>query len=195
MELLTKENPKTIKGRKHGYETVILHLAPHTSAGIQTEAGKLFNACPYAGNCIDPCLNYAGHGGMGDPETNQVQIARRKRTKLYVQNRDLFFELPGDEITRAIKRANRKGLKLAIRPNGTSDIPAIAKWVCDNFPDQQVYDYTKIPYPWKRVRETIISLSLGRATTGRHAKMPSPTGSMWHSPTWAKCRTNSGDTK
>ena len=153
MELLTKENPKTVKGRALGYETVILHLSPHTSAGIKTASGALFNACPNAGNCIEPCLNYSGHGGMGDPETNQVQIARRNRTKLYYHSPELFFELLHDEISKSIKRAARKGLKLAIRPNGTSDIPAIAKWVCDQFPDQQVYDYTKIPKPWKRVRD------------------------------------------
>jgi hypothetical protein len=152
MELLTKENPKTVKGRKQGYETVILHLAPHTSAGIITQGGELFNACPFAGNCIEPCLNYSGHGGMGDPDTNNVQIARRQRTKLFFHNPDLFYEMLRSEITRAIKRATKQGRKLAIRPNGTSDIPAIGRWVAEQFPNTQVYDYTKIPQPWKRVR-------------------------------------------
>lgn len=153
MDILTASNPKTLKGESLGYETSILHFAPHESAGIVTNSGKLFNACPNAGQCIEPCLNYSGHGGIGDPESNTAQAARRRRLKLWFHSRGLFFELLHAEITKAISRATKNGKKYAIRPNGTSDIPSVAKWICDNFPDQQVYDYTKIPKPWTRVRD------------------------------------------
>ena len=74
MDILTASNPKTLKGKALGYETSILHFAPHESAGIVTESGKLFNACPNAGQCIEPCLNYSGHGGIGDPETTRCRL-------------------------------------------------------------------------------------------------------------------------
>ena len=153
MELLTRSNPKTEKGLALGWETMILHLAPHTSAGIRSRSGELINVCPNAGNCVAPCLNYSGHGGIGNPETNTVQRARRARTRLYFEDRPAFLDQLASEISRAEKRASKAGKRLAIRPNGTSDLPALGAWVAEQFPHLQVYDYTKIPRAWKRVRE------------------------------------------
>jgi len=41
-------------------------------------------------------------------------------------------------------------MEFAIRPNALSDLPKLAKRIAREFPDAHVYDYTKLPKPWKR---------------------------------------------
>lgn len=147
MKLLTFANHKTIKGLKKGYSTAILHLSPHTSAGLKTEGNQLFNTCPKAGKCITACLNYAGYGRF---ET--VQTARRNRTAMYLRDPSAFYSQLERELVNAGRRAKRSGHHFTFRPNGTSDIPALGAWAAETFPELQVYDYTKIPQPWKRQR-------------------------------------------
>lgn len=153
MKLLTTGNPKTMKGTKENYHTAILHLAPHESAGIKTQGGQTLNVCPYAVNCQDICLNYSGRGGIGDPEVNKIQLARRARTELWFNDRIKFLDQLRGELEREIKKADKLGMKFAFRPNGTSDLPGIGTWAAETFPSIQVYDYTKIPHPWLRARE------------------------------------------
>ena len=43
------------------------------------------------------------------------------------------------------KHARKRGLELAVRINGTSDLPALARRVAELCPDVVFYDYTKIP--------------------------------------------------
>lgn len=55
--LLTRDNPKTVKGRKDNIMTAIMHLAPHTLSGA--------NVCAHAtAGCAAACLNTAGRGGI-----------------------------------------------------------------------------------------------------------------------------------
>lgn len=132
MKLLTVNNTKTLKGEKAGFFTGILHLAPFTLSGK--------NVCPKASRgCAEACLNTSGHGRF-----NNVQNARKNRTLRYFNEREAFLnDLRGD-ITRLIKRAEKRGLKPAIRINGTSDLPALAIKMAGEFPDVQFYDYSKI---------------------------------------------------
>ena len=78
MKLLTTGNAKTVKGRKKGYQTYILHLAPADLSGV-------INTCPKATNgCKAACLNLAGRGGMfKDGGTNTIQQARIRKTREY----------------------------------------------------------------------------------------------------------------
>jgi hypothetical protein len=48
------------------------------------------------------------------------------------------------------RRAKKRSLKPAVRINGTSDMPRVARFMAQLFPDVQFYDYTKIPRPWTR---------------------------------------------
>jgi hypothetical protein len=49
-----------------------------------------------------------------------------------------------NDITKAIKFAERKGLTPVFRLNGTSDL-SVEKWgIIDKFPTVQFYDYTKV---------------------------------------------------
>lgn len=139
MNLLTAENTKIKKSIKHGYLTFILHLAPAKLSG--------YEVCPKrTEGCTAGCLNTAGHGGMFKPghTTNHVQEARIRRTRMFFENRELFLQLLTQDIVRAKRTADRLKLTLAIRLNGTSDIPWEKYNIIQQFPDVQFYDYTKI---------------------------------------------------
>lgn len=120
------------------YLPFIMHLAPADLSG--------YNTCPMAGNCKVPCLNTAGRGVF-----NSVQIARIRRTKMFYEQRGMFFELLRAEINLARKRAKKLGKILTVRLNGTSDIrwevyhPYAGNTIFQEFPDVLFYDYTKLP--------------------------------------------------
>ena len=144
--LLTKGNPKTIKGQKKGYLTWILHLAPYTLSGK--------NVCPKATpGCIAACLNLAGRGGMfkeGAP-INSIQKARIRKTRAFWADRDAFMLELAADIQRAINYTEKKGMIPVFRLNGTSDL----SWekytvgetdanIFELFGDTQFYDYTAV---------------------------------------------------
>jgi len=149
MHLLSVGNPKTLKGMKEGYNTYILHLAPHTLSG--------HNTCPKAtAGCSAACLNTAGRGGMfkRGEFTNNIQKARIRKTELFYENRNQFMELLVKDITLAIKQSKRMNLIPVFRLNGTSDISwekypvQMGKVTYSNifnaFGFVQFYDYTKV---------------------------------------------------
>jgi hypothetical protein len=137
MKLLTTSNVKIMKGEKEGWMTVGIHLAPSNLSG--------YNVCPWASRgCSMACLNTSGHGAL-----STVQAARIAKTKLLKENFDLFSEQLIKEIQAAIKKANKNGMRLAIRLNLTSDIPwesldvQNGKNLFELFPEVTWYDYTK----------------------------------------------------
>ena len=133
-------NYKTIKNQKVGVLTGIIYMAPYNLSGK--------NVCPNASaGCAAACLNTAGRGAM-----NTVQRARLKKTNRFWNNREKFLMDLAAEIGKLRKRAAAKGLKAAVRLNGTSDlpyerytIPGTDKNIMELFPDVQFYDYTKYP--------------------------------------------------
>ena len=154
--LLTPGNPKTEKGRAQGYWTFILHFAPADLSG--------FNVCAMATDgCRKACLNTAGRGGIKAGTgilsynlvkrgiRNEIQCARRLRTRAFFQFRAEFMLVLAKEIAKAIKLARRQGYTPVFRLNGTSDIrwesvpvPGFAN-IMEMFSDVQFYDYTKLP--------------------------------------------------
>lgn len=145
MNLLTngESSAKLAKGQgQAGYMTSVLYLKPADSSGLG------INICPAASaGCRAACLNTAGRGAdwMVDKRTgtNLVQAARQRRTEFLIRDRVGFVSQLRSEINKLIKRANRKGMKLAIRLNGTSDLD----WseIYTAYPDIQFYEYTKRP--------------------------------------------------
>jgi hypothetical protein len=137
-KLLTTKNFKTEKGEGFGYFTGILHLAPFKLSGK--------NVCPKASQgCAKACLNTSGHGRYSN-----VQNARLNRTMMFFNERlqfEFFLKL---DIETLVRRAKKNGLIPAIRPNGTSDLPALAIKFASMFSDIQFYDYTKILKTLKR---------------------------------------------
>ena len=151
--LLTRDNPKLLKGQKIGVMSAVLHLAPHKLSGA--------NVCPHATpGCIAACLNTAGRGGIikTGESTNQIQTARIRRTRFFRNNRPAFDKMLACEITAFVKYARKNGFTPAVRLNGTSDIPWEKmpfnghKNVFAAYPDVQFYDYTKWPI---RLRGTL----------------------------------------
>jgi len=138
-KLLSTANPKIQKGTKLGYLSFILHLAPSTLSGK--------NTCPKATKgCTAACLNTAGRGGMfkRGENTNMIQKARIRKTKMYFEQRDLFLATLEADIQKAIKFAARQGLTPVFRLNGTSDL-SVEKWgIIEKFPTVQFYYYTKV---------------------------------------------------
>ena len=149
--LLGVTNSKTIKGEKDGYLTGILYLSPADSVTKET-------LCPYAeiAGCKEGCLYTAGRGIM-----KPVHMARVRKTIFYLFYRKAFMTILATDIKKLQRKAEREGLTLVIRLNGTSDI----QWEHDQyadlcgtvgtmtsyanifeaFPTIQFYDYTKIP--------------------------------------------------
>lgn len=161
-KLLTVGNPKIAKGTAYGYLTAVLHLAPGNLSGYQV--------CPKATEgCLAACLNTAGRGGLmagvsrlthadvAAGKVNAIQAARIRKTRWYFEDRAGFMAALVADIRKLYRLAASLGLKPAIRPNGTSDIPweRVALTLADNgqrfdnvmavFPGVQFYDYTKRP--------------------------------------------------
>lgn len=140
--LLTQENsnPKLAKGQL-GYMIVGLSLAPANESG--------YNMCPNASpGCMAGCLHFAGHGRY-----NRTREARIKKTHYFMKERELFLAQLKKEIGLAEKRANKKGVKLAVRLNVYSDFPWESTGIMEEFPNVQFYDYTKMPKRYNQYLE------------------------------------------
>jgi len=143
-QLLSFNNPKTKKGEVvSDYLTAIMHLSP-----INTKI------CPYQdiAGCKEACLNTAGRGGIikKGETTNVIQEARKRKTKLYLEDRETFMTYLITDVMKFVRYCEKKDKLPCIRLNGTSDI----QWetikidgqnIFDIFPTVQFYDYTKIP--------------------------------------------------
>lgn len=149
MKLLSTGNPKVLKGMKQGYNTYILHLAPANLSGYET--------CPKrTAGCSAACLNTAGRGGMfkKGATTNVIQEARKRKTRMFFEQRADFLNALVADIELAIKQSAKVNLVPVFRLNGTSDLSfekysvvrngVEYKNVFEAFPDVQFYDYTKV---------------------------------------------------
>lgn len=149
MKLLSTGNPKVLKGMSQGYNTYILHLAPADLSGYETCAKR-------TAGCTAACLNLAGRGGMfkRGENTNVIQQARIRKTKMFFENRVEFMTTLVKDIELGIKQSKKMELVPVFRLNGTSDLAWEKYEVVRNgklfrniftaFPEVQFYDYTKI---------------------------------------------------
>lgn len=139
MKYLTTDNAKTSKGESLGFLTAILYLAPYNLSGR--------NVCSHASaGCAAACLFSAGMGAF-----QNVKDARIAKTHAFFADPKQFVEDLAKDISSAQRKAEREGLTLCVRLNGTADLP----WenlgghtgVClmARFPSISFYDYTKNP--------------------------------------------------
>lgn len=138
MKLLTKGSASTKIAKSDnsdlGYLSAILYLLPHKLSGN--------NVCPSSSKgCRDHCLNYSGRGYM-----YPVIAGRKRKTRLFFDNRPQFLELLHSDIKTFGRKAEKHNLKPAIRLNGLSDLPweSLDKTLFSDHPEIQFYDYTKI---------------------------------------------------
>lgn len=133
-------NAKTAKGEKLGIRTGVLYLAPADVAAKKS-------VCPWATEgCKAACLYIAGRGRFND-----IQLARIRKTRHYWERREEFMRRLDADLERHVAYSVKRGLRPAIRLNGTSDI----RWenegylghrnLMELYPEVQFYDYTKAP--------------------------------------------------
>jgi len=85
---------------------------------------------------------------MGAMPTHQKR--RIERTKLYFTDRPQFIKELRADIEKLIRQAEKKDLNPAVRINGTSDLPHLARQMAEEYPSVSFYDYTAVPEPWTR---------------------------------------------
>lgn len=143
-------NPKTAKGEQESKtHTAILHLAPADMSG--------YNVCPYASaGCKSACLHSAGNKQYYEHKTR----ARIAKTRAFFEHRALFLEVLEHELNTRHRWAQARGLRLAVRLNGTSDIrwDEVAPDMLQRLTDSGVvfYDYTKDPKQTKSAHRAVV---------------------------------------
>jgi hypothetical protein len=109
------------------------------------QSGVQLCAMAATAGCEKGCLFKAGRGAM-----NSVMLSRLRKTLFFNQYPELFMHQLHNELIRERAKAKRKGYKLIVRLNGTSDIRweniAVSGYanIMQAVPDIQFYDYTKL---------------------------------------------------
>jgi hypothetical protein len=146
-KFFSTDSAKAIKADKYGWLNAINYMAPHDTAGVG-------NLCPNASEgCKALCLGmYSGQAAMvTDLEngTNAVRESRIAKSQYFMDERQAFMAEMAGHVRAMIRKADRENKKLAVRPNGSTDI-AFERIPTDNgqplpirFPEIQFVDYTK----------------------------------------------------
>ena len=143
---MTVGDAKTSKGESLGILTGILYLNPAV-------ADKL---CPYATeHCKALCLVNSGKAEI----LPAIMDARTRKTKLFFENKQAFVEQLDKDIRALAKKAAKRGMKAAVRLNGTSDILWERLIDFSRYPTVQFYDYTKIPLSFRNRKNYHLTFS------------------------------------
>jgi hypothetical protein len=157
---------------KEPYLTMVSYMPPSDSSGR-------WNFCPWATDgCRAVCLGI-GSGRMNhgaetlasrefDMDKTVVTRAMMKRAELFMADRQAFTCQMIVEIHSHLGTANRKGIKAAVRPNGTTDVPweSVTPEIFAIFGSEiQFYDYTKAPLKVRRNAPANYHLTFSRAET------------------------------
>jgi hypothetical protein len=150
--LSVSADAKTRKGEQFGYLTGIIYMAPSDQSGV-------INVCPHASaGCREACLFSAGMGKFPN-----VIKARTAKTVWFAEDRAGFIKQLVSEIKILKAMAEAKGLKAAIRFNGTSDLPWENWGIIEQFSDVNFYDYTKDAARMLRKRPANYHLTFSRS--------------------------------
>jgi hypothetical protein len=134
------DNPKAIKAQAYGYINAIHYMAPHKLAGVG-------NLCGDASiGCIEICLGQHSGAAIYYPSVIQSRIDKARR---FMKERAAYMRDMTSAISAAYRKAQREGLKLCVRPNGSTDLAWEGLKGGDGlslvaaFPSIQFTDYTK----------------------------------------------------
>jgi hypothetical protein len=181
------DSPKAIKANKYGYLNAISYMAPHETGGVG-------NLCSHASpGCIALCLGReSGQAAMVSrvTGTNSVRDSRERKARYFMTERQAYMLEMLHHIARACRQARSKRLKLAVRPNGSTDIayeglrvmvtpelaatlsrisghtvPQGAQTIFSAFPNVQFVDYTKNPRRFARQLPANYDLTFSRSET------------------------------
>ena len=146
-KFFSTDSAKAIKAEKYGWLNAINYMAPHSTGG----AGNL---CPdSSAGCRALCLGmYSGQASMvSDLEngTNPTRESRIAKAQFFMNDRQGFMAEMANHVRAMVRKAEREGKILCVRPNGSTDIP-FEHIPTDNgqplpqrFPELQFVDYTK----------------------------------------------------
>jgi len=160
-------SPKAVKAQAYGYLNAIHYLAPADTSGI--------NLCPKASaGCKALCLGWhSGQSGMvsHDAQINSTRQSRLDKTRRFMRDRKAYLADIVRQIERQQRLAAKRGFKLCVRLNGSSDIAwegirlADGKNLFERFPDVAFVDYTKIARRFERALPSNYHLTLSRSET------------------------------
>jgi hypothetical protein len=166
--LFSTDSPKAIKARGYGYLNAIHYLAPASLSGA--------NLCPHASpGCVALCLGwFSGQAGMvsdQERDTNSVRKSRVAKAKRFMHDRKAYVGELIREIARHEAYAAKRGMRLCVRMNGSSDIA----WegvrgdhplnVFERFPNVDFVDYTKNPKRFDRALPANYHVTFSRSET------------------------------
>ena len=138
--IFSVDNPKAAKAQSYGWLNAIHYMAPHKLAG----AGNLCGDASIG--CIEICLGQHSGAAIYYPSVIQSRIAKARR---FMKERAAYMRDMSKAIEAAFRKAQREGLLLCVRPNGSTDVPFESIKGGDGlslvaaFPDIQFTDYTK----------------------------------------------------
>lgn len=162
--IFSMDSAKAIKAQGFGYLNAIHYMAPATMSGV--------NLCPKASPaCIAACLGWtSGQAGMvaNDADINSVRASRIAKAQRFMRDRQSYLADMVVSIRKALVQAQREGLKLCVRLNGSTDIAWEGIKIADTglsiyetFPEVQFVDYTKI-------KRRVIAQALGKLPANLH---------------------------
>ncbi len=183
--MFSTDSAKAAKASGYGYLNAIHYMAPGNVAGVG-------NLCPdMSPECSELCLGmYSGQAAMvSDLERgmNSVRESRINKARMFMADRSAYLNHMARQIARLRRVAEREGLGLCVRPNGSTDIPfervaftvdartAKATGVPEGtrttvvamFPAVQFIDYTK---NFRRLGKVPANLHLTLSFSGRNAE-------------------------
>jgi hypothetical protein len=156
-------SPKAVKAQAYGWLNAIHYLAPADTSGV--------NICPKASaGCKALCLGwFSGQAGIGDD--NSTRQSRLDKTNRFMRDRKAYLQVIVRQIEQQQRIAVRKGFKLCVRLNGSSDIAwegiklENGRNLFERFPDVEFVDYTKIARRFERKLPVNYHLALSRSET------------------------------
>lgn len=118
--LFSTDSAKAAKASGYGYLNAIHYMAPYNFGGVG-------NLCPNATpECIRDCLGwFSGQAAIvSDLEngTNATRESRKLKAQLFMADRAEYMNRLARDIIKLDTKADREGLKLCVRLNGSTDI-------------------------------------------------------------------------
>lgn len=118
--IFSTDSAKAAKASGFGYLNAIQYIAPY-------DLGGFGNLCSHASpQCIALCLGqYSGQAAIvSDLEngTNATRESRKLKAQLFMRNRGEYMNRLARDIIKLDAKAQREGLKLCVRLNGSTDI-------------------------------------------------------------------------
>ena len=151
-KFFSTDSAKAIKAEQYGWLNAINYMAPDRTGSKGYK--KSFTLCPdSSAGCRALCLGmYSGQAAMvTDLEngTNAVRQSRIAKAQWFMTDRSAFMAEMEHHIRAMARKAARENKRLAVRPNGSTDIAFEyikgynGQTLPAQFPEIQFVDYTK----------------------------------------------------